>query len=79
MNTSTLVQKLWNFCHTLRDDGVGYGDYLEPLGLDVFWLKDESLGSLDALPPPVLQQEIIEHLEAALAAFKDVALGLPRG
>lgn len=31
MNTSTLVQKLWNFCHTLRDDGVGYGDYLEQL------------------------------------------------
>jgi len=29
MNTSTLVQKVWNFCHTLRDDGVGYGDYLE--------------------------------------------------
>jgi predicted nuclease of restriction endonuclease-like (RecB) superfamily len=26
-----LVQKVWNFCHTLRDDGVGYGDYLEQL------------------------------------------------
>jgi type I restriction enzyme M protein len=31
MNSSSLVQKLWNFCHTLRDDGVGYGDYLEQL------------------------------------------------
>lgn len=31
MNSSTLVQKVWNFCHTLRDDGVGYGDYLEQL------------------------------------------------
>ncbi|MDC6166991.1 class I SAM-dependent DNA methyltransferase [Paucibacter sp. XJ19-41] len=31
MNTSTLIQKVWNFCHTLRDDGVGYGDYLEQL------------------------------------------------
>ena len=31
MNSSTLVQKIWNFCHTLRDDGVGYGDYLEQL------------------------------------------------
>ena len=27
MNTSSLIQKVWNFCHTLRDDGVGYGDY----------------------------------------------------
>ena len=47
--------------------------------LDVFWLKDESLDSLDQLPPPeVLQQEIIEHLEAALSAFRDVASSLPR-
>ncbi|GAB2742812.1 class I SAM-dependent DNA methyltransferase [Melaminivora jejuensis] len=47
--------------------------------LDIFWLKDESLDNLDDLPPPdVLQQEIIEHLEAALAAFRDVALELPR-
>ena len=33
MNTSTLVQKVWNFCTPLRDDGVGYGDYLEQLDL----------------------------------------------
>jgi type I restriction enzyme M protein len=47
--------------------------------LDIFWLKDESLDNLDDLPPPdVLQQEIIEHLEAALAAFRDVAAGLPK-
>ena len=48
--------------------------------LDVFWLKDDSLENLDDLPPPeVLQQEIIDHLEAALAAFRDVAAGLERG
>ena len=47
--------------------------------LDVFWLKDESLDNLDELPPPdVLQQEIIEHLEAALASFREVAAGLPQ-
>lgn len=47
--------------------------------LDVFWLKDDSLDNLADLPPPdVLQQEIIDHLEAALAAFRDVAAGLPR-
>lgn len=45
--------------------------------LDIFWLKDESLDNFDDLPPPdVLQQEIIEHLEAALASFRDVAAGL---
>jgi type I restriction enzyme M protein len=47
--------------------------------LDIFWLKDDSLENLDDLPPPeVLQQEIIEHLEAALASFRDVAAGLQR-
>lgn len=47
--------------------------------LDVFWLKDDSLESLDDLPAPeVLQQEIIEYLEAALAAFREVAEGLKR-
>lgn len=47
--------------------------------LDLFWLKDDSLDSLDNLPPPeVLAQEIIEHLEAALASFRDVAAGLVR-
>jgi type I restriction enzyme M protein len=47
--------------------------------LDVFWLKDENLDNLDDLPAPdVLQQEIIEHLEAALASFRDVAAALPK-
>jgi len=27
-NESTLISKVWNFAHVLRDDGVGYGDYL---------------------------------------------------
>ena len=31
MSTNGLIQKVWNFCNTLRDDGVGYGDYLEQL------------------------------------------------
>jgi type I restriction enzyme M protein len=45
--------------------------------LDIFWLRDTSLDNLDGLPPPdVLQQEIIGHLEAALASFRDVAIGL---
>lgn len=29
--SSAIVQKIWNFCNTLRDDGVSYGDYLEQL------------------------------------------------
>jgi type I restriction enzyme M protein len=30
-NPSQLVQKLWNYCSILRDDGLSYGDYVEQL------------------------------------------------
>jgi type I restriction enzyme M protein len=29
--SATIVQKLWNYCNVLRDDGVSYGDYVEQL------------------------------------------------
>lgn len=28
---SAIVQRVWNYCNVLRDDGVSYGDYLEQL------------------------------------------------
>jgi len=28
---NTIVQRLWNYCNVLRDDGVSYGDYVEQL------------------------------------------------
>jgi len=40
VTTSTIVQKLWNYCNVLRDDlsacdaqagGMSYGDYVEQL------------------------------------------------
>jgi type I restriction enzyme M protein len=30
-DTQTIVQRLWNYCNTLRDDGMSYGDYVEQL------------------------------------------------
>ena len=29
--SSQLIQKVWNYCHILRDDGLSYGDYVEQL------------------------------------------------
>jgi len=29
--SSQIVQRLWNYCNVLRDDGVSYGDYVEQL------------------------------------------------
>ncbi len=31
MSSSAIVQKLWNYCNVLRDDGMSYGDYVEQL------------------------------------------------
>ena len=36
MSTAPIVSKVWSFCTTLRDDGVGYGDYLEQLTYLIF-------------------------------------------
>jgi type I restriction enzyme M protein len=45
--------------------------------LDIFWLKDQSLADLDNLPEPdVLAAEIVEHLEAGLNSFREIANGL---
>ncbi|KYC51207.1 MAG: N-6 DNA Methylase [Candidatus Methanofastidiosum methylothiophilum] len=29
--SATIVQRMWNYCNVLRDDGVSYGDYVEQL------------------------------------------------
>ncbi|MAO49644.1 MAG: DNA methyltransferase [Pusillimonas sp.] len=31
MTESSIISKVWNFANVLRDDGVGYGDYLEQI------------------------------------------------
>ncbi|MDH5914439.1 type I restriction-modification system subunit M [Vibrio splendidus] len=36
MNTQSIVTKVWSFCTTLRDDGVGYGDYLTQITYLIF-------------------------------------------
>ncbi len=36
MTTDSIISKAWGFCTALRDDGVGYGDYLEQLTYLIF-------------------------------------------
>lgn len=46
----------------------------DKLNLDIFWLKDDSLEDIDALPAPdILAQEIVENLQAALDHFRNVS------
>jgi type I restriction enzyme M protein len=42
---SDIVQKLWGFCHTLRHDGVDYGDYIEQLTYLLFLKMADERGA----------------------------------
>ena len=43
-NTSGIISRVWSFCNTLRDDGVGYGDYLEQLTFLLFLKMADEYG-----------------------------------
>ena len=48
----------------------------DKVSLDIFWLRDKAMMDLDDLPEPdVLAEEIVEHLQAALASFEAAAAG----
>ena len=42
---SDIVGKLWGFCHTLRHDGIDYGDYIEQLTYLLFLKMAEEKGA----------------------------------
>ncbi|MFP4147702.1 MAG: class I SAM-dependent DNA methyltransferase, partial [Halorhodospira sp.] len=49
----------------------------DKVSLDIFWLRDESLGDMDNLPEPEeIAEEIVESLEAGLAGFRQVLASL---
>ncbi len=52
--SSAIVQKLWNYCNILRDDGLSYGDYIEQLTYLLF-LKMAH----ERTQPPLNQSSII--------------------
>src|SRR5512136_1925880 len=51
---ATIVQRLWNYCNVLRDDGVSYGDYVEQLTYLLFLKmadeQEQELGKISAIP-----------------------------
>src|SRR5207247_1618440 len=44
---SDIVQKLWGFCHTLRHDGIDYGDYIEQITYLLFLKMADERGMAD--------------------------------
>ena len=53
-NPAALVNKVWNYAHVLRDDGVGYGDYVEQITCLLFLKMDQErhdhLGEVSRIP-----------------------------
>lgn len=74
MSSNGLVQRLWNYCNVLRDDGLSYGDYVEQLTYLLFLkMADEQTkppfgrpafvpaGRPPTLPPNVVDRIRLEH------------------
>ena len=62
MKTNILVSKIWSYCDTLRDDGLGYGDYLEQLTYLLFLkMADENQNEYDL--PKVCDWKKLKSLE----------------
>ena len=54
MTAPALVQKLWNYCNILRDDGLSYGDYVEQLTYLLFLkMADEQSRAPFNKPSPI--------------------------
>jgi type I restriction enzyme M protein len=82
--TSSIVQRVWNYCNVLRDDGVSYGDYLEQLTYLLFLKmaeeKEEQLGQQTAIPSE-LSWASLRHRrgEALEGQYRRVLLELGKG
>ncbi len=50
--SSAVVQKLWNDCNILRDDGLSYGDYVEQLTFLLFLKMADERKQLDPKRAP---------------------------
>ncbi len=66
-DSAIIVQKLWNYCNVLRDDGLSYQDYIEQLTFLLFLkMADEQSRppfSRPAIVPRGLDWESLERLD----------------
>ena len=78
MNEATLVSKVWNYAHVLRDQGVSYGDYVGQISFLLFLKMDEErttlLGEPSMIPPEYQWSTLRSRSGEALEAHYKAAL-----
>lgn len=72
MNSQTLVTKVWNFAHVLRDQGVSYQAYISQISYLLFFKMEEErvtqIGEASLLPDGARWSDIRELSGEALSA-----------
>ncbi len=66
---AAIVQRVWNYCNVLRDDGVSYGDYLEQLTYLLFLKMAEEraeIGRPNPIPADYRWPTLVTRRGAAL-------------
>src|SRR5713101_6330113 len=75
---SSLVAKVWNYAHVLRDAGVSYGDYIEQITCLLFLKMDEereeNLGHASVVPDEFRWDKLCALKGEALAELYGRAL-----
>lgn len=72
---SDVVQKFWGFCHTLRHDGIDYGDYIEQITYLLFLkMADERSIDLGRVPGPEDGEPVIDCSWPQLAVQSNARL-----
>ena len=77
--SSAIVQKLWNYCNVLRDDGVSYGDYVEQLTYLVFLKMADELTKPPYNNKSTIPKEYNWQSIAGKDGIKLTGFGLPSG
>jgi hypothetical protein len=67
--TQDIVQKLWNLCNILKDDGVTYQDYVTELTYLLFLKMAQETGIQDTLPKKFRWAELETKNEADMLTF----------
>ncbi|HRQ40186.1 MAG TPA: class I SAM-dependent DNA methyltransferase [Chloroflexota bacterium] len=81
--SSAIVQRLWNYCTVLRDDGLSYGDYVEQLTYLLFLKMDDErrkIGDSSTIPDQYSWASLVNQDGADLEShYREILQELGQG